>query len=109
MAAHTEHPLHVEDDINDYEVVATPTNGKAPYRIAGYIERRADAELFALAPKLADTLRDLVLTSNAERATRESHFIGPPNAKAWQDARKAHGASIARATAVIAQIDREAN
>jgi hypothetical protein len=57
MPAPAARRLRVERDINDYAINAYEP-GKAPYRVASYIERREDARLFAAAPELAASLRE---------------------------------------------------
>jgi hypothetical protein len=58
MAKHTPGPWHVEQGINDYDILVTP-DGRAPARLAGYVEREADARLIAAAPELLEALRHL--------------------------------------------------
>lgn len=45
----------VEEDINDYSVMAVPNDGRAPYRVAGYITDRR------MAQKMADALNPRTL------------------------------------------------
>ena len=48
---HTEGTWSVEQGINDFDIVVS-CEGRATARLAGYIQREADADLIAAAPEL---------------------------------------------------------
>jgi hypothetical protein len=49
---------HVEQGINDFDIVER-RNGRAPYRLAGYIERQEDADVIAACLVMLQALREV--------------------------------------------------
>lgn len=56
MNAYTPGTWSVEQGTNDFDIVVS-VEGRADRRLAGYIEREADADLMAAAPELLEALK----------------------------------------------------